>query len=83
MKNSILMTVFFMAFVLCGCSLETFFCGGAPFVILAALVALGCAIILGHTDRNEPHRERQLPRGPEHKYVHNNYTRKGITKVMV
>lgn len=48
MKNSILMTVFFMAFVLCGCSLETFFCGGAPFVILAALVALGCAIILWH-----------------------------------
>jgi len=51
MKNSILMTIFFMAWLLCGCSLETFFCGGAPFVILAALVAVGCAIILGHRQK--------------------------------
>ena len=48
MKNSILMTIFSMAWLLCGCSLETFFCGGAPFVILAALVALGCAAVLGN-----------------------------------
>ena len=48
MKNSILMTIFFMAFVLCGCGVESFFDGGAPLAILAALVALGCAAVLGH-----------------------------------
>lgn len=48
MKNSILMTIFFMALVLCGCSVESFFDGGAPLAILAALVALECAAILGN-----------------------------------
>lgn len=47
MKNSILMTVFFMALVLCGCSVEGFFDGGAPLAILAALVAVACAVVLG------------------------------------
>ena len=42
-----LMIVFFAAMMLCGCSVETFFDGGAPVAILAALVAVGCAIILG------------------------------------
>ena len=48
MRTTILMTIFFTAFMICGCCVETFFDGGAPVVILAALVAIGCAIILGH-----------------------------------
>lgn len=43
-----LMAVFFIALLLCGCSVESFFDGGAPLAILAALVALGCAAILGN-----------------------------------
>ena len=48
MRTDTLMTMFFMTLVLCGCSVERFFDGGAPVAILAALVAVGCAIILGH-----------------------------------
>ena len=48
MRTDTLMTMFFMALMLCGCSVESFFDGGAPLAILAALVAVGCAIILGH-----------------------------------
>ena len=43
-----LMIVFFTTMMLCGCSVEAFFDGGAPVAILTALVAVGCAIILGH-----------------------------------
>lgn len=42
-----LMSVFFMSLVLCGCSLERFFEGGAPVAILAALVAVGVAMVMG------------------------------------
>lgn len=42
-----LMIVFFTAMMLCGCSVERLFDGGAPVTILAALVAVGCAIVLG------------------------------------
>lgn len=42
-----LMSVFFLSIVLCGCSLDTFFDGGAPLAILTALVAIGCALVLG------------------------------------
>ena len=42
-----LMSVFFVAFLLCGCSLDTFFDGGAPLAILTVLVAIGCAMVLG------------------------------------
>lgn len=48
MRTDTLMTMFFMALMLCGCSVESFFDGGAPLAILAALVALGCAAILGN-----------------------------------
>ena len=44
------MTVFTASWLLCGCSLESFFCGGAPVVILAALVAMGCAAFMGRRD---------------------------------
>lgn len=44
--------VFFISWLLCGCSVETFFCGGAPAVILFALVAIACAAFMevGGTD---------------------------------
>lgn len=42
-----LMTAFFLSMMLCGCSLETFFDGGAPVAILALLVAIACAVVLG------------------------------------
>jgi len=45
-----LITVFFASWLLCGCSVEKFFDGGAPVAILAALVAVASAIILGHKD---------------------------------
>ena len=41
------MTVFFIAMLLCGCSVETVFDGGATLAILALLVAVACAAILG------------------------------------
>lgn len=43
-----LMAVFFIAMLLCGCSVESFFDGGAPVAILALLVAIACAAVLGH-----------------------------------
>ena len=48
MRTDTLMTMFFMTLVLCGCGVESFFDGGAPLAILAALVALGCAAVLGN-----------------------------------
>ena len=42
-----LMAVFFIAMLLCGCSVESFFDGGAPVAILALLVAIACAVVLG------------------------------------
>ena len=42
-----LMIVFFTAMILCGCSIETFFCGGAPIAILSAIVAVAVAVVLG------------------------------------
>ena len=42
-----LMVVFFAAMMLCGCSVETVFEGGAPVAILALLVAVACAVVLG------------------------------------
>ena len=42
-----LMIVFFTAMMLCGCSVETVFDGGAPVAILSLLVAVACAVILG------------------------------------
>lgn len=42
--------VFIIAWFLCGCSVESFFEGGAPLVIITALVAIACAIILGGND---------------------------------
>ena len=49
-KEKTLMVVFFTAWLLCGCSVETFFDGGAPVAILAVLVAIACAYVLGHKD---------------------------------
>lgn len=46
-RKSIIGIIFFMAWLVCGCSAETFFDGGAPVAILAALVAVACAYVLG------------------------------------
>lgn len=46
-KSESLMVVFFVAMMLCGCSVETFFCGGAPIAILSAIVAVAVAVVLG------------------------------------
>ena len=42
--------IFFISWILCGCSIESFFDGGAPVAILAVLVAIACAYVLGHKD---------------------------------
>lgn len=42
--------LFPISWLLCGCSVETFFEGGAPIAVLAVLVATACAIILGGND---------------------------------
>ena len=41
------MTVFFIAMMLCGCSVETVFDGGAPVAVIALSVAIACAVVLG------------------------------------
>ena len=41
------MTVFFIAMLLCGCSVETVFDGGASVAVIALLVAIACAVVLG------------------------------------
>ena len=46
MKDA-LMILFFIAMMLCGCSVESFFCGGAPIAILSAIVAVAVAVVLG------------------------------------
>ena len=42
-----LMIVFFTAMMLCGCSVETVFDGGAPVAVIALFVAIACAVVLG------------------------------------
>ena len=46
-QTTAIMLVFFIAMVLCGCSLESFFDGGAPVAILTLLTAIACAAVLG------------------------------------
>ena len=50
MEKKVIGIVFFVSWLLCGCSVETFFDGGAPVAILAVLVAIACAYVLGHKD---------------------------------
>lgn len=47
------MTVFFVAMMLCGCSVETVFDGGAPVAIIALLIAIVCAVMLGSKGDND------------------------------
>ena len=47
MGTEILGIVFFISWLVCGCSVEKFFDGGAPVAVLAVLVAIGSAMILG------------------------------------
>lgn len=41
---------FFAAWLICGMSLETFFDGGAPVVIVSALVCVACAAAMGRKE---------------------------------
>lgn len=50
MEKKVIGIVFLTSWLLCGCSVETFFDGGAPVAILAVLVAIACAYVLGHKD---------------------------------
>lgn len=53
MDKKIIGIVFFIAWLVCGCSVESFFDGAAPITILAIFVAMGCAAIMGgHNDRD-------------------------------
>lgn len=45
--KNVALVIFFMAWIICGCSVEEFFNGGAPVVILAALVAIAAAVVIG------------------------------------
>ena len=45
-RETALMSIFFVAFMLTGCSVESFFDGGWPVAVLAALVAIGCAMVM-------------------------------------
>lgn len=38
--------LFILAWLLCGCSVETFFDGGAPVFLLSMLVVVVCAAII-------------------------------------
>ena len=42
-----MMVIFLMSWLLCACSVESFFNGGAPVAILAALVAIAAAVVIG------------------------------------
>lgn len=59
-----LMIIFFVAMMICGCSVESFFDGGAPVAILALLVAIACAVVLGHKQEWAHRRAATLHRGP-------------------
>ena len=52
MKDA-LMIIFFIAMMLCGCSVETVFDGGAPIAILSAIVAVAVAVVLGSKGGND------------------------------
>ena len=38
--------VFILAWLLCGCSIDTFFDGGAPVFLVSLLVVIICAMVL-------------------------------------
>ena len=38
--------VFILAWLLCGCSIDTFFDGGAPVFLVSLLVGIICAMVL-------------------------------------
>lgn len=38
--------VFVLAWLLCGCSIDTFFDGGAPVFLVSLLVVIICAMVL-------------------------------------
>lgn len=53
-RETAVMTVFFMGWLLCGCSVETFFDGGAPLVVLGAFIAVAAAIMAKEGENDGP-----------------------------
>lgn len=42
--------IFILSWLLCGCTIETFFDGGAPIFLLALAVMIVCAGVMGEDD---------------------------------
>ena len=42
--------IFLLSWLLCGCTIDTFFDGGAPVFITALIVAVICAVVLGSSE---------------------------------
>lgn len=42
--------LFLMSWLLCSCSVESFFEGGAPAAIITALVAIAAAVVMGSNE---------------------------------
>lgn len=42
--------MFILSWLLCGCTIDTFFDGGAPVFITALAVAVVCAAVLGSSE---------------------------------
>ena len=56
--------MFILSWLLCGCTIDTFFDGGAPVFITALIVAVICAAVLGSSeDLKGPTGEWQLSTG--------------------
>ena len=43
--------IFVVAWLLCGCTVETFLDGGAPIFLIALIVAAACAYVLGGNEK--------------------------------
>lgn len=44
--------IFILSWLLCGCTLDTFFDGGAPVFLISLLVVVVSAVILAGNDNN-------------------------------
>lgn len=42
--------IFILSWLLCGCTIETFFDGGAPIFLVSLLVVIICAVALAGND---------------------------------
>lgn len=42
--------IFILSWLLCGCTIDTFFDGGAPVFLVSLLVVIICVIVMGDSD---------------------------------